>query len=213
MDIETEVNHLDASILKMAGVVKKNLSYAVDVYLNYDPTKYYAPVDDDTVNAYERWIESDALHLLMKERLYAEDLRVVTGIMSMVQDLERLGDHAKDLLDFSLRLKNPGKANPKIKALADYVMKMVEDAIQSYIHKDQDKARQVILSDDHVDQEYEAIIASLIQEDDVKKNTGKYTVYTALEVKYLERIADHATNVAEWTIYILSGFYKDKQII
>ena len=114
MDLQEEVSHLDSLILQMAGAVEKNLFYAFDVYLNYDPNKYYPEVDDLKVNAYERWIESDSLHIMLKERLYASDLRVVTGIMSMVQDLERLGDHAKDILEFSMKLKNPSKENTRI---------------------------------------------------------------------------------------------------
>lgn len=213
MDIENEIKQLDNLILEMAGVVEKNLAYATDVYLNYDISKFYPPVNDEKVNAYERWIESDALHLMIKERLYADDLRKVTGIMSMVQDLERLGDHAKDVLEFSLKLKNPSKGNVRIKKLTDYVMKMVHDSIESYIRRDINLAREVILSDDHVDSEYDSLIKSLIEEDSDKENTSAYTVFTALVVKYLERIADHSTNIAEWVIYILSGYYKDKQII
>lgn len=213
MNIDNEIKHLDSLILQMSGVVEKNLFYAIDVYLNYDPTKFYQTINDSKVNAYERWIESDALHLMVKERLYADDLRKVTGVMSMVQDLERLGDHAKDLLEFSLRLKNSSSGDPRIKELCDFVIKMVSDAINSYINRDLDLARDVIIRDEHVDQEYDALISSLIDDDGKHKISASYTVYTALEVKYLERIADHATNIAEWVIYIVSGFYKDKQII
>lgn len=212
MDIENEIKQLDNMILEMSGVVSSNLRYVIDVYLNYDNTKFYPQVDDEKVNSYERWIETDALHLLMKERLYADDLRKVTGIMSMVQDLERLGDHAKDVLEFSLRLQNPSKENKRIKDLTEYVLQMVNDAITSYIKRDINLSRNVILRDDHVDSEYASLIKELIEKDG-KENTSPYTVYTSLVVKYLERIADHATNVAEWVIYIVNGIYKDQQIL
>lgn len=213
MDIETEIKQLDNLILEMSGVVEKNLKYAIDVYLNYDSLKVYSPVDDEKVNAYERWIESDALHLMMKERLYADDLRKVTGIMSMVQDLERLGDHAKDILQFSVRLRTANKENKRILSLIDFVMKMVHNAIYSYINRDIPQAREIIINDDHVDEEYEAILQDFINEDNDKQISSRFTVYSSLVVKYLERIADHATNIAEWVIYIVSGYYKDKQII
>lgn len=213
MDIELEIKKLDNLILEMAGVVEKNLNYAIDVYLNYDDSKFYPPVDDEKVNAYERWVESDALHIMMKERLYADDLRKVTGIMTMVQDLERLGDHAKDVLEFALRLSKPGNSNEKIEKLTKFVMNMVHDSIVAYIKKDVSLAREVILRDDTVDNEYNNLITSLIKENENKEIDSQFTVYTALVVKYLERIADHATNIAEWFIYINSGYYKDKQII
>ena len=213
MDLQEEVSHLDSLILQMAGAVEKNLFYAFDVYLNYDPNKYYPEVDDLKVNAYERWIESDSLHIMLKERLYASDLRVVTGIMSMVQDLERLGDHAKDILEFSMKLKNPSKENTRIKEMVNYVINMVKDAVKSYIDKDEKLAREVILRDDHVDEEYAAMLVTLTKAGDEKEIDTSFLVYTSLVVKYIERIADHATNIAEWVIYILTGYYKDKQII
>ncbi len=213
MDIDLEIKQLDNLILEMSGVVEKNLRYAMEVYENFNESKFYAPVDDDKVNSYERWIEADALHLMMKERLYADDLRKVTGIMSMVQDIERLGDHAKDILEFALRLRKPEKENKRILSLIDYVMNMVHDSISSYIKRDLSLARDVIKRDDHVDSEYQALLNDLISEDKKNLVSPSYTVFTALVVKYLERIADHSTNVAEWVIYILSGFYKDKQIL
>ncbi len=213
MELEEELSHLDSLILRMSGVVEKNLFYAFDVYLNYDQNKYYPEVDDLKVNAYERWIEADALHLMLKERLYASDLRVVTGIMSMVQDIERLGDHAKDILEFALKLKKANNNQTEIKDLIDFVIQMVKDSVKSYIDKDENLARNVILRDDHVDETYAKLIDELIEMDEGNKIDSAFSIYTSLVVKYIERIADHATNVAEWVIYIMTGYYKDKQII
>lgn len=213
MLIDKEIRDLDSMILEMAGVVEKNLKYAIDIYLNYDPLKNYQQVDDEKVNQYEKSIEKTCLHLMLKERLFAEDLRQVTGILSMVQDLERLGDHAKDILEFSLRLKNPFRRDERIDRLTDFVYEMVESSIQSYLKRDIDLAKKVIQSDDHVDKEYAEIIQELIRKEKESEITSSYAIYSALVVKYLERIGDHATNVAEWSIYILTGYYKDSQII
>lgn len=213
MELKEEISHLNSLILQMAGVVEKNLFYAFDVYLNYDNNKYYPGVDDEKVNAYERWIEADSLHIMLKEKLYASDLRVVTGIMSMVQDMERLGDHAKDILEFSLKVKNANRNQPEIEDLVEYVIRMVKDSVRSYIEEDETLARDVILRDDHVDEEYAKLIDTLIRKQENREISSDFTIYTALVVKYIERIADHATNIAEWVIYILTGFYKDKQVI
>ncbi len=214
MDIEVEIRQLDNLIKEMSGLVERNLNYALDVYKNYDSLKDYNPIDDDKVNAYERWIETDCLAIMTRERLFAEDLRKVTGLMSLVQDIERLGDHAKDILEFSLRLRRANLDNTDILELIDYVMQMVHDSIYSYINRDILLARDVIKRDDHVDFEYDKLLSDLInKETDNNKKLASYTVYTALVVKYLERIADHSTNIAEWVIYIINGYYKDKQII
>lgn len=213
MIIDKEIKELDSKILEMAGLVEKNLQYAIDCYLNYDPLKVYEQVDDEKVNMEERIIEKDCLHIMLKERLFAEDLRQVTGILSMVQDLERLGDHAKDILEFSLRLKNPFRRDNRIYELTNFVYSMVERSIQSYLKRDTSLAKQVIDDDDHVDKEYAEIIQDLIEREKSGEITSSYAIYSALVVKYLERIGDHATNVSEWSIYILTGYYKDLQII
>ena len=214
MNIETEIRQLDNLIKEMSGLVEKNLNYALDVYRNYDSLKQYELINDDLVNAYERWIETDCLTLLTKERLYAEDLRKVTGILSLVQDIERLGDHAKDILEFALRLGIKEDGNEHILSLIDYVNKMVHDSIYSFINKDILLARDVINKDDHVDLEYDKLLQELITNESNNNKTNKnYTVFTALIVKYLERIADHSTNICEWVVYIVSGYYKDRQII
>lgn len=214
MNIETEIKQLDNLIKEMSGLVERNLNYALDVYRNYDSLKQYELINDDLVNAYERWIETDCLTLLTKERLYAEDLRKVTGILSLVQDIERLGDHAKDILEFALRLGIKEDENEHILSLIDYVNKMVHDAIYSFINKDILLARDVINRDDHVDLEYDKLLQELITNESTNNKTNKnYTVFTALIVKYLERIADHSTNICEWVVYIVSGYYKDRQII
>lgn len=214
MNIETEIRQLDNLIKEMSGLVERNLNYALDVYRNYDSLKQYELINDDLVNAYERWIETDCLTLLTKERLYAEDLRKVTGILSLVQDIERLGDHAKDILEFALRLGIKEDENEHILSLIDYVNKMVHDAIYSFINKDILLARDVINRDDHVDLEYDKLLQELITNESTNNKTNKnYTVFTALIVKYLERIADHSTNICEWVVYIVSGYYKDRQII
>jgi phosphate transport system protein len=211
--LDEEINDLDAVILQMAGQVEENLTYASGVYLDFDPRMDYQPVEDYKVNAFERQVEAKCLAMMLKERLFASDLRKVTGIMSMVQDLERLGDHAEDLLQFSLKLRNSAKDNSDIAALTAFVIKMVDDGIESYIARDEKLAREVIGRDDHVDQEYAAIVERLIADCQQGKVTSKFAIYTTLVVKYLERIADHATNIAEWTVYILTGYYKDAQLV
>ena len=85
-------------------------------------------------------------------------------------------------------------------------------SIDSFIKKDLSAAQQVILDDDLVDRLYEKLINEIITLAENKQVSSAFAIYTTLVVKYIERIADHASNIAEWVIYILSGYYKDKQI-
>lgn len=211
--LDTEIKNLDNRIRERAGVREKNLFYACNVYLHYNPSITYESVDDAKVNAFERNIESSCLQIRLKERLFADDLRIVTGIMSMVQDIERLGDHAQDILEFALKIKNPSTNNPEISQLTDYVRTRVSDSIRAYRKRDTDLAEEVIKRDDFVDSQYVDLLQKFVLADEKREVTSLFSIYSSLVVKYLERIADHATNICEWVIYIINGYYKDKQIL
>ena len=90
---------------------------------------------------------------------------------------------------------------------------MVKDSIEAYIKQDINLAQNVIERDDLIDKMYDEVINDIIKLSDEKICTPSFAVYTTLVVKYIERIADHAVNIAEWVIYIISGFHKDKKII
>jgi phosphate transport system protein len=151
---------------------------------------------------------------MLKERLYGSDIRLVSGIMTMVEDLERLGDHAQDLMTFALKLKNSeNHKNAEILAMAQFTMKMVDDSIKSYITKDVELAQDVIQRDDVVDHDYDKLLDYLVEAGKDRDVSSAFVVYTTLVVKYIERIADHSTNIAEWVVYIITGYYKDTQIL
>lgn len=214
MPIVEEIKELNQIILQMVQQVETNLSYAMNVYFEYDSSKQYQTINDNVVNKYERIVEQKVLNIMLKERVYAQDMRIVSGIMTMVEDIERLGDHAQDILSFAVCLKNRENfKKDEISELASFALKMVEDSFTSYIQHDLILAKKVIASDDHVDQRYSELINDLIDADNQRLVSSSFAVYTTLIVKYIERIADHATNIAEWAIYIATGFYKDTQIV
>ncbi|MDD2492947.1 MAG: phosphate signaling complex protein PhoU [Bacilli bacterium] len=210
MQLMREIEHLNQMLLKMADVVQNNINMAFDVYKNH--TEIIA-INDDIVDQYERLIEEICLDILIKERPYAKDLREVSGILKLIADLERIGDHAEDIMEFNCKLKDIDI--PQIPEIADMVAKtlaMVASAIESFIKKDMLLAEEVIKADDEVDQYYTNIISELVVVHDDEKNWLPFAIYTTLVVKYIERIADHAVNIAEWVVYIINGFHKDKKI-
>ena len=91
-------------------------------------------------------------------------------------------------------------------------MQMINRAIKAYIEKDYNLAKEVIADDDYVDEKYLEIIENLRNKENIDKDYLSFAIYTTLVVKYLERIADHSVNIAEWVVYISSGYYKDKMI-
>lgn len=211
MKLEEEIDHLCQMMVKMSEQVIENLKNALDIYYNFDEKKLDL-INDDIVDLHERLIEETCLNIMLRERPYAKDLRMVSGILKCVEDVERLGDHAEDIRDFAVKLKN--EAHHEIAELdqaIDVTIKMVNDSVQSFVNKDIKLANDVIKRDDIVDELYEQCLSTII-ENDKKEFSSEFSVYTTLIVKYIERIADHAVNISEWVVYILSGYYKDKQI-
>ncbi len=212
MNLIRGIEYLDKSLIHMADLVITNLNYAFDAYLNYNEEIEYF-VNDDIVDNLEIMIEGECMQLLLKERPYAGDLRRVSGILKLISDLERLGDHAEDVLEFALKLKNNEKHhNEEIDQMIKIALEMVKDAIDSYLKKDIELAKKVINRDDALDCLYANSIEELIILNEDDKCSTSFAIYTTLVVKYIERIADHAVNIAEWVIYIASGVHKDNKI-
>ncbi|MDY5983400.1 MAG: phosphate signaling complex protein PhoU [Anaeroplasma sp.] len=212
MNLLQGIEYLDSSIIHMADLVINNLNVAFDAYLNYQEKDYL--VNDDVVDNLERMIEGECLHLLLKERPFASDLRKISGILKLISDLERLGDHAEDVLEFSLKLKNSEKhSNEEVNKIVDITLQMVKDSIEAYIKQDVNLAQSIIDRDDLIDKMYDELINDIIKMTENNICSPSFAVYTTLVVKYIERIADHAVNIAEWVVYIVSGFHKDKKII
>ena len=212
MHLDKELENLNVMLLKMADVVQKNILESFTLYKDKTDSLGLT-INDDIVDQYERLIEEICLNIILKERPYAKDLRKVSGILKMVGDLERIGDHAEDIFEFNNKLKK--YENLKVQQIEDMVstaLSMVNDSIMSFIKEDIEMAKDVIKRDDIVDQTYDELINYLISENKQGKISSAYAVYTTLVIKYIERIADHAVNIAEWVIYILSGFHKDKRI-
>ena len=212
MNIDKEINNLVNYTMKMGELVLDNLQLAMSTYYHYDE-ETANKINDDVVDANERLIEEMCLNLMLKERPFARDLRVVSGILKLVEDLERLGDHAEDIKAFAKKLKDYEYVSiKKLDEAYKESTKMVLDSISSLVNKDEAQAHEVIKNDDKVDALYEEALEEIIEGSKENKYPIEYSIYTTLITKYIERIADHAVNVAEWVIYILRGFHKDKQI-
>lgn len=211
MKLELEIEELNKMLIKMANLVVENLKIAFDIYYKYDEAKADL-INDDLVDLHERLIEESCLNIMLRERPYAKDLRIVSGVLKLVGDLERLGDHAEDIRDFARKLNNCEHHEiEKLDDAIDITLKMVNDSVLSYVNKNLELAQEVIKTDDIVDRLYEECLKIII-DNDKKDYSSEFSVYTTLVVKYIERVADHAVNVCEWVVYMLSGYYKDKQI-
>lgn len=212
MNLREEMESLNQLVLKMSDAVVTNITEAINYYLEKCD---HVEINDDLIDQYERLVEEMCVNILLKERPFAKDLKEVTGVLKLVSDLERIGDHAEDIYDFATKLigyKEKEVKNTEIENLSVFVMQMINRAIKAYIEKDYNLAKEVIADDDYVDEKYLEIIGNLRNKENIDKDYLSFAIYTTLVVKYLERIADHSVNIAEWVVYISSGYYKDKMI-
>lgn len=211
MSIQKEIDNLKEIVVKMCDKVVNNISDAIDYYLG---RKEQVVINDDLIDQYERLVEEECINILIRERLFAKDLKEVTGILKLVSDLERIGDHAEDIVNIGRKLEKYNiKPSEEIKDLSIFVIKMIERSIKSYLTYDKGLAKEVINDDDFVDQTFLDVLDNLATKKEERDEYILFVIYTTLVVKYLERIADHSVNIAEWVEYICTGYYKDKMIL
>lgn len=217
MDINEKINEVFLKTIKMYDLtiefLRSSLSYFIDEEEN---VKGETKINDDLVDRSLIEIEKTCLNIILRERPFALDLRRVTGIFKLVDDIERLGDHSEDIAWCVSYLKKAQiKQNVKSKYLLEMIeisFNMVKDAYNGLLKNDDKLALRVLKTDDAVDDLYLKVLneLSILKE---KLANNDYFIYMTLIAKYVERLADHASNIAEWVIYIKSGYYKDEVII
>lgn len=216
MNLDQELAYINEEIEKMFSLTREFLRRALVYYLSNEDSRFDAEIDDDQVNACERNVEAWCLSILLKEKVYAADLRRVTGALKLVTDIERIGDHARDIKEAADKIKclnEKGVDLAQVQELVDWVLKLYDDSVKSFVNYDTDLAEQVASHDNEVDNKYDVIMSDLIKVAENKEISTQYAIYQTLVLKYIERIADHAVNIAEWVVFIKNGFHKDSIII
>ena len=161
--------------------------------------------NDEAIDNMEREIEALCMKLLLQQQPVATDLRVITAALKMVTDMERIGDHAADIAELVLQIPDC-KYNKMdtITEISTQIIKMIHDSVNSFIQRNYDKAQIVIAQDDIVDNLYHEIKSDLIQK--IKKtDDGEQILDYLLIARYFERIGDHATNIAKWVVFAITG--------
>ena len=157
---------------------------------------------DAGIDKMERDIESLCLKLLLKQQPVASDLRDISSALKMISDLERIGDQASDIADlYRYTSGAEDKTSADLREMAQESVKMVNESIDAFVRRDLVMAREVIAYDDVVDRWFERIKTDLIAAISADNTKGEYYLDLLMVAKYLERIGDHATNIAEWVEY------------
>ena len=206
---------LNNALIAMAGVVEKAISDAKEALMTQDVALAEKIIaSDDEIDNREEEIEDLCLKLILRQQPVASDLRLVSSILKMITDLERIGDHATDISEITLLLadKEYVAKLERIPQMAEATMKMVTSSIDAFVKRDLDLAEQVIAYDDVVDDLFVTVRDELIEMINKHPKHGDQAIDFIMIAKYFERIGDHATNIAEWVVYSLTGMHKKHKI-
>ncbi len=205
---DDELRNLKAKTLKLSSMVETSIRRSVCslVRRNSDLAREVIK-NDHQINALEVEIDEECIRLIALRQPKAGDLRFITTVMKITTDLERIGDLAEDISERAIELNEEPPLKPyiDIPRMAEIAEGMLRDSLESLIKKDTKLAMDVIERDDEVDnlnlQVFNELLLFMIEE---PKNVSRATRITYVS-KYLERIADHATNIAEMVIYMVEG--------
>jgi len=198
---------LNRELIEMGALCEEVIALAAKALTEGDPAlaAQVGPLDTE-IDQKERTIESLCLKLLLQQQPVARDLREISSALKMISDLERIGDQAADIAELTRFVRLPdGPGRQRIEEMAKAVTRMVTDSVDSFVKRDLELAREVCREDDQVDDLFNQVKKELIGLIAADADSGELWLDLIMVAKYLERIGDHATNVAEWVEYSITG--------
>ncbi|MDD5793101.1 MAG: phosphate signaling complex protein PhoU [Erysipelotrichaceae bacterium] len=201
---DEQLKQLNNEMIEMANMIESAIQNAITAFLKQDvDTAKKIMNSDEIVDQKQKTIESICFQLLIQQQPVARDLRTITAAMKMVTDMERIGDQAADISELTIVMADSPYRfkEDHIKAMASETSLMVIKAIEAYVEKDLGKAYEVIARDDIVDNYFLKVKADLIEVMQKEADYAEHAADLLMVNKYLERIGDHATNIAEWVIF------------
>ncbi|MBU3181635.1 phosphate signaling complex protein PhoU [Clostridium psychrophilum] len=205
---EANIQELHNDLIRMGSIVEKQIHDCIDALVTKDVEKAKKIMkDDDIVDDLEREIENKAIRLIAMQAPLAIDLRNIFTTTKIVTDLERMADYAVDVAKIIVRIKDEKyvKQLVSIPRMGELVVLMIRDALDAYVAGDVDKAYEVCKRDDQVDKLYKEVFNELLQVMIKNQDTINQSTQLLFICKWLERMADHTTNICEWTIYLVTG--------
>ena len=162
------------------------------------------------IDQMERDIESRCMKLLLHQQPVARDLRLISAALKMITDMERIGDQAEDIAEIVTFLKGHAMEGVElVEEMARATIEMVTASVDAFVKKDVELAKKVIVHDDIVDDCFSRVKCDIISMIAEKSTDGEFALDLLMIAKYFERIGDHATNIAEWVIYSVTGRHKE----
>lgn len=205
--LDMQLAQLNEELIAMGALCEEAIALSAKALIEEDAgiAKGVSNLEEQ-IDQKEKDIESLCLKLLLQQQPVARDLRQISAALKMITDMERIGDQAKDISELIPYLKDCTKAQYAcIGEMARAVIKMVTDSVDAYVKKDVDSALAVIAQDDTVDRYFVEMKKALIKLIGERPDEGEVAIDLLMVAKYLERIGDHAENIAEWVVFSVTG--------
>ena len=202
---DEQLKELNRELIEMGSLCEQIISGAIGALLkNSEEQRRLVDSIDGSIDRKERDIEALCMRLLLRQQPVARDLRLISSALKMISDMERIGDQAADISQITVFMQGRSLPISHIEAMARRSAEMVTCAIDSFVRRDLEKARSVYRMDDAVDDLFIEIKQEIVR---LLKNNedGELCLDYLMIAKYLERIGDHAVNVAEWVDYGITG--------
>lgn len=205
---DRQLKELNTELIRMGSLIEQAIEMAISALVRQDVTKAQDAIHfDDEIDEQEKKIENLCLKLLLQQQPVAKDLRLISAALKMITDMERIGDQAADISEITTVLAK----EPYLKKL-EYLEKMAKEttymvikSVEAFVNRDINMAHDVIRHDDVVDKLFSDVKTELISLINENAENGEQATDLLMIAKYFERIGDHATNIAEWVIFSITG--------
>ena len=205
---DAELLELNEELTAMARQAQDAIDVVTESLSTDDEQTAKAAIDmTASLDQMERDIENRCLNLLLRQQPVARDLRAISAAMKMVTDLQRIGDQAANIAEISLLLQQQKQDRTllDIRTMSQKASVMVKRSIFAYVNRDDEAARAVIALDDEIDELFRTIKGELVELIVENREAADQAIDLIIIAKYLERIADHAVNIAQWAIFCVTG--------
>ncbi|MDO4178481.1 MAG: phosphate signaling complex protein PhoU [Phascolarctobacterium sp.] len=209
---DEQLHLLNDNMIEMGEMCEEAINLATKSLVEFDAELEKKTNElENSIDHMEHSIEALCLKLLLQQQPVARDLRQISAALKMITDMERIGDQARDIVAIIPSLKGRTISECEIiKQMAAATMTMVNTSVLAYVKKDVSLAKNVIEYDDVVDRYFRQIKEVLINMIANNREDGEYALNILMIAKYFERIGDHATNIAEWVEFSVTGSHKSE---
>lgn len=213
--IEEQVALLNTELISMGALCEDAIAAAMKALSQESEEMVLKAAETEReLDSKEREIESLCMKLLLRRQPVAGDLRLISAALRVISDMERIGDQACDIAEITRYIRgSEAKSRVHIYEMGKQTVSMVTESVDSFVRRDLALAREVVHQDDRVDKMFTTVRAELIALIENRAVSAELCLDLLMIAKYLERIGDHAVNIAEWVEYSITGIHKNGAIL